>query len=179
MTGRGQGVCSHNGGTGGFSASIGLRPDSKRAIGGLVNTSFRSAPILDSAVLAALTDGDAGRVRPRPTGDAPAPEWKTRAGQTAQALLEGRFGDVHVSRQPEGQARTNAEQLAALWGSAMRWAGAPVSVSAASCRTVPGGIGAPVSIDGARRPLSLLLAYNESGQIAMLRVLSPDESAPW
>jgi len=107
-------VCSHNGGTGGFSASIGLRPDSRRAVGGLVNTSFRSAPILDSAVLAALTDGAVGR-------------------------------------QPEGRARTNAEQLATLWGSPMRWAGAPVSVSAASCRTVPGGIGALVSIGGARR----------------------------
>ena len=32
---------------------------------------------------------------------------------------------------------------------------------------------------GARRPVSVLLTYNEAGQIAMLRLLSPDESAPW
>jgi D-alanyl-D-alanine-carboxypeptidase/D-alanyl-D-alanine-endopeptidase len=80
--GRGQGVCSHNGGTGGFSASTGLRPESGQAIGGLVNTSFRSAPLLDSVVLAALTGSDAGRVRPRPTGDAPGPERETRARHT-------------------------------------------------------------------------------------------------
>jgi hypothetical protein len=157
----------------------GLRPESGQAIGGLVNTSFRSAPFLDSVVLAALAGGDAGRVRPLPTGDAPGPEWETRARQTAQALLDGRFGDVHASRRPEGQAKTNAEQLAASWGSAMRWAGAPDSVPAASCRTVPGGIGALVSIDCAKHSLSLLLTYTESGQIAMLRVLSPDESPPW
>jgi CubicO group peptidase (beta-lactamase class C family) len=177
--GRGQGVCSHNGGTGGFSASAGLRPERGQAIGGLVNTSFRSAPLLDSAVLAALTGDDTRRVRPLPTGDAPGPQWAARARQTAEALLDGRFDDVHASRRPEGRAGTNAEQLAASWASAMRWAGAPVTVSAASCRTVPGGIGALVSIDGARRSLSPLLTYNESGQIAMLRVLSPDESAPW
>ena len=64
-------------------------------------------------------------------------------------------------------------------GRAMSWAGAPSRVSAASCRTVPGGIGALVSIDGSQRPLSLLVTYTESGQIAMIRVLSPDESAPW
>jgi hypothetical protein len=179
MIGQGQDVCSHNGGTGGFSASTGLHPESRRAIGGLVNTSFRSAPLLDSVVLSALAGGDAGRVRPRPTGDAPGAEWETRARQTAEALLDGRFGDVHANRRPEGQARANAEQLADSWASAMRWAGAPGAASSASCRTVPGGIGALVSIDGAKRPLSLLLTYTESGQIAMLRVLSPDESAPW
>ena len=130
-------------------------------------------------MLAALTDGDVGRARPRPTGGTPGPEWETRARQTAQALLDGRFGDVHASRRPEGQAVTNADQLAALWGSAMRWAGAPARVSAVSCRTVSGGIGALVTVDGARRPVSLLLTYNEAGQIAMLRLLSPDESAPW
>jgi hypothetical protein len=52
-------------------------------------------------------------------------------------------------------------------------------VSAASCRTVPGGIGALITVDGPRRPVSLLLTYNEAGQITMLRLLSPDESAPW
>jgi CubicO group peptidase (beta-lactamase class C family) len=179
MIGRGQGVCSHNGGTGGFSASTALRPESGQAIGALLNTSFRSAPLLDGAVLAALADGDAGRLRPAPTGDAPGPEWETRARQTAQALLDGRFADVHASRRPEGRAVTNAEQLADLWGSAMRWAGGPARVSAVSCRTVPGGVGALVSLDGARRPVSVLLTYNEAGQIAMLRLLSPDESAPW
>jgi serine-type D-Ala-D-Ala carboxypeptidase/endopeptidase len=179
MIGRGEGVISHNGGTGGFSASIGLRPDSGQAIGGLLNTSYRSAPLLDGAVLAALTGGDVGRARPRPTGEVPEPEWETRARQTVQWLLDGRFGDVHDSRRPEGRTVTNAEQLAALWGSAMRWAGAPARVSAAACRTVPGGVGALVRVDGARRPVSLLLAYDEAGEIALLRVLSPDESAPW
>jgi serine-type D-Ala-D-Ala carboxypeptidase/endopeptidase len=179
MIGRGQGVCSHNGGTGGFSASTALRPERGRAIGALLNTSFRSAPLLDGAVLAALADGDAGRLRPAPTGDAPGPEWQTRARQTAQALLDGRFGDVHASRRPEGRAMTNAEKLAALWGSAMRWAGGPAGVSGVACRAVPGGVGALVSIDGARGPVSVLLTYNEAGQIAMLRLLSPDESAPW
>jgi hypothetical protein len=52
-------------------------------------------------------------------------------------------------------------------------------VSGVACRAVPGGVGALVSIDGARRPVSVLLTYNEAGQIAMLRLLSPDESAPW
>jgi hypothetical protein len=47
---------------------------------------------------------------------------------------------------------------------AMRWAGAPGSVSAASCRAVPGGIGALASIDAASHPLSLLLTYIASGR---------------
>jgi len=52
--GRGPGVCSHNGGTGGFCASTGLRRETGQAIGGLANTSYTSAGALDRAVLGAL-----------------------------------------------------------------------------------------------------------------------------
>jgi serine-type D-Ala-D-Ala carboxypeptidase/endopeptidase len=55
----GQGICLHNGGTAGFTASVALRPASRQAIGALVSAFGESSPLLDTAVLAALTDGAA------------------------------------------------------------------------------------------------------------------------
>lgn len=174
----GRGLVWHNGGTGGFSASVGLRQADRRALGALVNIGGRSAPVLDGAVQAALTGADAGRMRPQPTGDAPGPEWEARARETARALLDGRFGDVYEKLLPEAQGRVSAAQLAKAWSGAARQAGTPGAVSV-SCRAVPGGVGALVTIDCAERPLSLLLTYAESERIVMMRVLPPGERAPW
>jgi CubicO group peptidase (beta-lactamase class C family) len=58
----------HNGGTGGFAASVGIQLAERRALGILVNTHGRVVPVLDAAVLLALTGGDVARARPGPRG---------------------------------------------------------------------------------------------------------------
>ncbi len=43
----------------------------------------------------------------------------------------------------------------------------------------PRGVAAPITFTGSKNPLSLLVRYTASGQIAMLRVIAQDETLPW
>ena len=58
------GLLFHNGGTGGFSASVAIDQAAGHAVGALVNTHGRSVSVLDAAVVSAVKGGDP-RVRGR------------------------------------------------------------------------------------------------------------------
>jgi serine-type D-Ala-D-Ala carboxypeptidase/endopeptidase len=61
------GLLFHNGGTGGFSASVGINQAAGHAVGALVNTHGSSVSLLDAAVITAVNGGDR---RPRRPGRA-------------------------------------------------------------------------------------------------------------
>ena len=58
------GLLFHNGGTGGFSASVAINQAAGHAVGALVNTHGQSVSVLDAAVITAVKGGDP-RVRGR------------------------------------------------------------------------------------------------------------------
>lgn len=58
------GLLFHNGGTGGFSASMAIDQAAGHAVAALVNIDGNSAPVLDAAVMAAVKGSDPRRVRP-------------------------------------------------------------------------------------------------------------------
>jgi D-alanyl-D-alanine-carboxypeptidase/D-alanyl-D-alanine-endopeptidase len=57
------GLLFHNGGTGGFSASVAINQAAGHAVGALANTDGRSVSLLDAAVIAAANGGDPRRAR--------------------------------------------------------------------------------------------------------------------
>lgn len=57
------GVLFHNGGTGGFSASVAIDQSAGHAVGALVNSGGRSVSVLDAAVVTAVKGGDPRRTR--------------------------------------------------------------------------------------------------------------------
>lgn len=178
------GLLFHNGGTGGFSASVVIDQAAGHAVGALVNTSGGSVSLLDAAVVAAVTGGDPGDARPRGIGETAGPEWEQRAREMAQALLDGRFTEIHQNLRPEDQAALSAEILGQVWQFALDQVGVPgpVSVSCrflADGRTAPAEVTALITFAGSEQPLRLLVWFTASGQIASLRILPPDEAAPW
>ena len=178
------GLLFHNGGTSGFSASVAIDQAAGHAVGALVNTHGRSVSLLDAVVITAVNGGDPRHARPRGAGEPAGPEWEQRAGDMAQALLDGRFSEIHKNLTPQGQARLSAERLAQMWQFALQKVGDPGSASV-SCRSLADGIAAPgevaalIAFAGSRQPLRLLVRFIGSGQIASLRVIGPDEAAPW
>ena len=178
------GLLFHNGGTGGFSASVAVNQAAGHAVGALVNTHHRSVALLDAAVITAANGGDPRHARPQVTGEAAGPEWEQRAREMAQALLDGRFTDIHQSLRPEGQATLSAERIGQAWQFALRQLGDPGPVSV-SCRslanktTEQGAVAALITFAGSKQPLRLLVRFAASGQIDSLRVLASDEAAPW
>jgi hypothetical protein len=65
-----------------------------------------------------------------------------------------------------------------MWQFALGRIGEPGPVSV-SCRSQPGGVSALITVSGSKSPLSLLVRFTPSGQIAMLRALAPEEALPW
>lgn len=178
------GLLFHNGGTGGFSASVAIDQAAGHAVGALVNTSGRSVSLLDAAVVTAAGGGDPRHARPQGIGEAAGPAWEQRATELAQALLDGKFTEIHQTLSPEGQARLSAERLGKMWQLALQRIGDPGPVSV-SCRfladgmTGPGAVAALITFAGSKQQLRLFVRFAASDQIGMLRVLAPDETAPW
>ncbi len=172
------GLLFHNGGTGGFSASMAIDQAAGHAVAALVNTHGSSAPLLDAAVMAAVKGSDPRRIRPRDTGETAAPEWDERAGALARALLDGDYAGVHQMLRPEEQPKLTAGRLGQIWQFALAEIGDPGPVSV-SCRSQPGGVAALITFTGSKNPLSLLVQFTPAGQVAMLRVIAPDEALPW
>jgi len=183
------GLLFHNGGTGGFSASVAIDQATGHAVGALVNTHGRSVSLLDAAVLTAVKGGDPRQARPQGIGAAAGPEWEQRAGDLAQALFDGKFAEIHENLQPAAQAKLSTERLGEVWQFALQRIGDPGPASV-SCRSLvagntadgtaePGGVAALITFPGSKQSLRLLVRYTVSGQIASLRVLAPDEAAPW
>jgi serine-type D-Ala-D-Ala carboxypeptidase/endopeptidase len=178
------GLLFHNGGTGGFSASVAIDQAAGHAVGALVNTSGKSVSLLDAAVITAVSGGDPRSARPQGFGAAPGPQWTQRAREMAQALLDGKFTEIHQNLVSEGQARLSADRLGQMWQFALQRIGDPGPVSV-SCRsladgsTVPGEVAALITFAGSKQQLRLFVVFTASGQIAILRVLAADEVAPW
>jgi len=168
----------HNGGTGGFSASMTIDQAAGHALAALVNTHGGSAPLLDAIVMAAVKGDDPRHIRPRDTGETAGPEWDERARALARALLDGDYAGVRQMLRPESQPKVTAERLGQMWQFALGRIGDPGPVSV-SCRSQPRGVVALITFTGSENPLSLLVRFTASGQIAMLRVIAPDEALPW
>jgi hypothetical protein len=148
------------------------------AVAGLVNTHGSSAPLLDAVIMAAVKGGDPRLARPRDSGEAAGPEWDERASALARALIDGDYASVHRMLRPENQPKLTAERLGQMWQSALGRIGDPGPVSV-SCRSQPDGVAALITFTGSKNPLSLLVGFTASGQIAMLRATAPDEAPPW
>jgi Beta-lactamase len=178
------GLLFHNGGTGGFSASVAIDQAAGHAVGALVNTDGRSVSLLDAAVITAVNGGNPRQARPRGFKATAGPEWERRARELAQALLDGNFTEIHHNLGPQGQATLSAERLGQVWQSALQRIGDPGPVSV-SCRSqadgtaLPGEVAALITFAGSKQELRLLVGFTPAGQIALLRVLAPDEVAPW
>ena len=148
------------------------------AVAALVNTHGSSAPLLNAVVMAAVKGNDPRQVRPRDTGETAGPEWDERARALARALLDGDYAGVHQMLYPENQPKLTAGRLGQMWQSALGRIGDPGPVSV-SCRSQPRGVAALITFAGSKNPLSLLVRFTASGQIALLRVIAPDEALPW
>jgi serine-type D-Ala-D-Ala carboxypeptidase/endopeptidase len=172
------GLLFHNGGTGGFTASMTIDQRAGHAVAGLVNTHGSSAPLLDTVIMAAVKGSDPRLARPRDSGEVAGPEWDERASALARALIDGDYASVHRMLRPENQRKLTAEGLGQMWQSALGRIGDPGPVSV-SCRSQPDGVAALITFTGSENPLSLLVGFIASGQIAMLRVTAPDEALPW
>jgi D-alanyl-D-alanine-carboxypeptidase/D-alanyl-D-alanine-endopeptidase len=93
-----EGLLFHNGGTGGFSASMTIDQAAGRAMAALVNTHGTAAGLLDAVVMAAIKGSDPRRARPRDTGETAGPEWDERARALARALLDGDHARFRVRK---------------------------------------------------------------------------------
>ena len=172
------GLLFHNGGTGGFSASAAIDQAAGHAVAALVNTDGNSVPLLDAVVMAAVKGGDPRQARPRDLGEAAGPEWDERAGALARALIDGDYARVQQMLRPEDQPKLSAERLGQMWEFALEGIGDPGPVSVA-CRSQPDGVAALITFAGSKNPLSLLVRFTGSGQIALLRAIAPGEALPW
>ena len=172
------GLLFHNGGTGGFSASMAIDQAAGHGLAALVNTHGSSARLLDAAVLAAIKGNDPRQLRPRDTGEPAGPEWDERARALARALLDGDYAGARQMLRPESQANLTAERIGQMWQLALGRIGDPGPVSV-SCRDQGGSTAALITLTGSKDPLSLLARFTESGHIAMLRVIAPEEALPW
>lgn len=172
------GLLFHNGGTGGFSASMAIDQAAGHAMAALVNTHGGFPLLLDAVVTTAVKGHDPRQVRPRDTGETAGPEWDERAGALARALLDGDYVGARQLLHPQFQSTLTAERLGQVWQLALDQIGDPGPVSV-SCRSQPGGVAALVTFTGSEDRLSLLVRFTASGQIAMLRLISPEEALPW
>ena len=141
------GLLFHNGGTGGFTASMAIDQAAGHAIAALVNTHGSSAPLLDSVVMTAVRGADPRRTRPRDTGETAGPEWGERAGALARALIDGDYAGASRMLRPEDQQKLTAERLGQMWEFALGRIGEP-GPFAVSCRPQPDGVAALVTFTG-------------------------------
>jgi serine-type D-Ala-D-Ala carboxypeptidase/endopeptidase len=172
------GLLFHNGGTGGFTASMTIDQAAGHAIAALVNTHGSAAPLLDSVVMAAVKGSDPRQARPRDTGETAGPEWNERAHALARALIDGDYVAASQMLRPEDQPKLTAERLGQMWQFALGRIGDPGPVSV-STRSQADGVAALITFAGSKSPLSLLVRFTPSGQIAMLRAIAPEEALPW
>jgi serine-type D-Ala-D-Ala carboxypeptidase/endopeptidase len=172
------GLLFHNGGTGGFSASMTIDQAAGHAMAALVNTGGSAVGLLDAAVMAAVKGSDPRQVRPRDTGETAGPEWDERAGALARALLGGDYAGVRQMLQPAARQALTAERLGQMWQLALAQIGEPGPVTV-SCRPQPGGVAALITFTGSNGPLALLAGFTPAGQVALLRVIAPGEALPW
>lgn len=82
----------HNGGTGGFTASLGIDRAERRALAILVNTHGKAASQLDTAVLLGLAGGDPRQARPQRQQRAHAHAPGPRLGHSGPGAGLGRAG---------------------------------------------------------------------------------------
>ena len=141
----------HNGGTGGFTASMMIDQGAGHAVAGLVNTHGSSAPLLDAVVMAAVKGSDPRLARPRDNGESAGPEWDARASALSRALIDGDYARVHRMLRPEDQPKLTAERLGQMWQSALGHIGVPGPVSV-SCRSQPDGVAALNHVHRQQRP---------------------------
>jgi CubicO group peptidase (beta-lactamase class C family) len=172
------GLLFHNGGTGGFTASMTIDQAAGHAIAALVNTHGSAAPLLDSVVMAAVKGSDPRRARPRDTGETAGPEWDERASALARAFIDGDYAAASQMLRLEDQQKLTAERLGQMWQFALDRIGEPGPVSV-STRSQPEGVAALITVAGSKSPLSLLALFTASGEIAMLRAIGPEEAMPW
>jgi CubicO group peptidase (beta-lactamase class C family) len=172
------GLLFHNGGTGGFSASMAIDQAAGRAVAALVNTHGTAAPLLDAVVLAAVKGADPRQARPRDTGETAGPEWDDRASVLACALIDRDYAGVHRMLLPQNQAKLTPAGVGQMWQFALERIGTPGAV-AVSCRSQRDGVAAVITFTGSKHQLPLLVRFNATGQITLLRVIAPDETPPW
>jgi hypothetical protein len=79
---------------------------------------------------------------------------------------------------PEGQQKITIEHFGQMWQTVLPRIGDPGPFSV-SCRPQPDGVAALITFTGTKNPLSLLVRFTPSAEIAMLRVMTPGESPPW
>jgi hypothetical protein len=128
--------------------------------------------------MAAVKGTDPREARPRDTGETAGPEWDERARALARALIDSDYTAASQMLRPEDQPMLTAERLGQMWQFALGRIGEPGAVSV-SCRSQADGVAAVITFAGSKGPLSLLVRFTASGQIAMLRAIAPEEALPW
>jgi len=164
------GIRIHDGGTGGFTASVLIDPTRGRAVAMLASCGPLDIPSLSKAGLLALAGDDPRAVRPQPPG----PEWDYRAREAVQLLLDGRPGDFLARTTSEFQAAISAEQLDAAVRGRMQGLGPAVGI-VVSCRRPSSYVVADVTITFASGTVAALIHFEPSGHIAGALLLPPPE----
>lgn len=172
------GLLFHHGATDGFSASMVIDQAAGHGMAALMNAGGSAVPLLRAAVMTAVKGSDPRQIRPRDTGETAGAEWDERAGVLARALLDGDYASVHQMLPPESQPKVAVEG-GQMWLLAfLDQIGDPGPVTV-SCRSQPSGVAALITFAGSKDQLSLLVRFDASGQITMLRGIAPDEAPPW
>jgi len=169
---RDDGIRSHGGGTGGFSAAVLIDPGRGRAVA-ILASAADYGPALGQAALLALAGDDPRTARPEPAG----PEWDERAREIIRLLIDGRTADVHARTTGDFQAQVPAERLDRIWRDRTCDLG-PAGEVTVVCRRPAGRIVADVRIAFGNGPLALRMAFEPSGAIGGLRIFPPSEEPP-
>ena len=121
------GVCWHTGGTGGFSTCVMIDHGRGRAVAAVVGYggSPAYASRLKQAAQLALAGADP-RVAAAPR---PWPSWREDVTDAVQALLAGRFDQVHTRLAGPRRAQVSVEQLERAWARAAPPAAARADVA--------------------------------------------------
>lgn len=155
----------HDGGTGGFSATVMLDPDPGRAIAIAVNTCGNGG-LLTRAALLSLAGRDPGRAFPQAPAD-----YADRVREVTAALLEGRAADAHAALSGSLRARITTAQLERWWWMSTLDARGPATVAVA-CQ--PGDEGlvaiAAVRFASAGRGVTARFRFDAGAQITDLQI---------
>jgi len=168
---REDGIRVHGGGTAGFSSAVIIDPGRDRAVAMLASCGPGYAQALGHAAFLALEGDDPRAARPQPPG----PEWDDRARDIIQLLLDGRTRDVHARASSAFQSNIPVAQLDRAWRTRTRDLGQVAEVLV-TCSRPAGRVIADVTIALAGGTLALRIGFEESGQIAGLRFVPPQEA---
>jgi len=160
------GICWHNGSTGGFSAAVLIDPARRRAIVMLASC-FGHPQSLRRAGLLALAGEDPRAARPQPPG----PEWDERARDIIRLLLDGRAAEVRARALDADRERMLAERLDLSWPERTRDLGQPAGFQV-SCWRSDRGVMADATITFANGTLDLRIAFVPSGEVSGISLLS-------